>query len=61
MTLPIFPPPHPLLISDKSLTEQLKIVYPKFKNGEATVRNVRVRPSYGELCTVKIIILIRGN
>jgi hypothetical protein len=28
-------------------TEQIKIVYPKFKNGEATVRNVKVKPNYG--------------
>ena len=24
--------------------EQVKIVYPKFKNGEATVRDVRIKP-----------------
>ena len=28
-------------------SEQIKIVYPKFKNGEATVRNVKVKPTYG--------------
>ena len=28
-------------------SEQVKIVYPKFKNGEATVRNVKVKPNYG--------------
>ena len=27
--------------------EQVKLSYPKFKNGEATVRNVRVSPNYG--------------
>ncbi|KAK3711271.1 hypothetical protein QZH41_020521, partial [Actinostola sp. cb2023] len=27
-------------------TEQVRIVYPKFKNGEATVRNVRVEPNF---------------
>lgn len=25
----------------------MKVVYPKFKNGEATVRNVKVKPNYG--------------
>ena len=28
--------------------QQLKIVYPKFKNAEATVRNVRVEPNFGK-------------
>ena len=28
--------------------EQIKITYPKFKNGEATVRNVRVSQNFGE-------------
>jgi hypothetical protein len=28
-------------------SEQMKVVYPKFKNGEATVRNVKVKPNYG--------------
>ncbi len=28
-------------------SEQIKIVYPKSKNGEATVRNVKVKPNYG--------------
>ena len=28
--------------------EKIKITYPKFKNGEATVRNVRVTPNFGE-------------
>ena len=32
--------------SDKS--ERLKITYPKFKNGEATVRNVRVAQNFGK-------------
>jgi tRNA U34 5-carboxymethylaminomethyl modifying GTPase MnmE/TrmE len=26
---------------------KMKVVYPKFKNGEATVRNVKVKPNYG--------------
>ena len=26
---------------------QVKIVYSKLKNGEATVRNVKVKPNYG--------------
>ena len=29
-------------------TEQIKITYPKFKNGEAVVRNVRVSQNFGE-------------
>jgi hypothetical protein len=28
--------------------EKIKITYPKFKNGEATVRNVRVTPNFGK-------------
>ena len=31
---------------------QVKVVYPKFKNGEATVRNVRVQPNFGEMLTI---------
>lgn len=27
--------------------ERVKVSYPKFKNGEATVRDVRVRPNFG--------------
>lgn len=29
-------------------TEQIKITYPKFKNGEAVVRSVRVPQNFGE-------------
>lgn len=29
-------------------SEQVKIVYPKFKNGKATVKKVRVKPNYGK-------------
>ena len=28
--------------------QQLKVVWPKFKNGEATVRDVRVVPNFGK-------------
>ncbi len=28
-------------------TEQLNVTYPKFKNGEATVKNIRIFPNYG--------------
>ena len=35
--------------------EQLKMTYPKFKNGEAVVRNVRVSHNYGN--TAFIIFL----
>ena len=30
-------------------TEQVRIVYPKYKNGEAIVRNVRVQPNFSKL------------
>lgn len=30
-------------------TEQVKVVWPKFKNGEATVRDVKVQPNYGKI------------
>lgn len=29
-------------------TEQVGIVYPKFKNGEATVKSVRVEPNFSK-------------
>ena len=29
-------------------SEQFKVVYPKFKNGEATVRNVKIEPNFGK-------------
>ena len=29
--------------------ERIKVSYPKFKNGEATVRNIRVKPNIGKL------------
>jgi hypothetical protein len=33
--------------------KQVKLVYPKFKNGEAVVRNVTVKPNFGKqsFCT----------
>ena len=30
-------------------SEQLRVVYPKFKNGEASVRGVRIEQNFGEL------------
>ena len=33
-------------------SEQVKVVYPKFLNGEATVRNVRVVPNFGKYTTL---------
>lgn len=35
-------------IRKKDSQEKIKITYPKFKNGEATVRNVRVKPIFGK-------------
>ena len=29
-------------------TEQVRVVWPKFKNGEATVRDVKVEPNFGK-------------
>lgn len=29
-------------------TEQIRIVYPKFKNGVATVRNAKIKPNFGK-------------
>ena len=29
--------------------EQVKLVWPKFKNGEATVRDVKVKPNFGKI------------
>lgn len=31
----------------KNGVEQLHVVYPKFKNGEAVVRNVKVQQNFG--------------
>ena len=39
-------------------TEQVKVVWPKFKNGEATVRDVKVKPNFGKIfftCRLKQI------
>ena len=33
---------------EKDGAERVKVCYPKFKNGEATVRNVRVTQNYGK-------------
>ena len=33
---------------DKDNTEKVKITYPKFKNGEATVRQRRVKQNFGK-------------
>lgn len=30
-------------------TEQVKVVWSKFKNGKATVRDVKVEPNYGKI------------
>ena len=32
----------------KNGVEQLHVVYPKFKNGEAVVRNVKVQQNFGK-------------
>ena len=34
-------------------TEQVKVVWPKFKNGEATVRDVKVEPNFGKMQTIR--------
>lgn len=34
-------------------TEQMKVVQPKFKNGEATVRDVKVEPNFGKMQTIR--------
>ena len=39
-------------------TGQMKVSYPKFKNGEAIVRNVRVSQNFGE-SVCKFLIIIR--
>ena len=33
--------------TNKDGSQQIKVVYPKFKNGAASVRNVKVKPNYG--------------
>ena len=34
---------------DQNNLERIKVSYPKFKNGEATVRDERVKPNFGKL------------
>ena len=34
---------------DQNNLERVKISYPKFKNGEATVRDERIRPNFSKL------------
>ena len=38
-------------------SSQVKFIYPKFKNGEATVRDVRVKPNYGNTNFHQVIIV----
>ncbi len=33
----------------KDKAEQIKVTYPKFKNGEATVRNVTIKQDFSKL------------
>lgn len=35
-------------------TNQVVVSWPKFKNGEATVRNIRVKPSFGNFLFINI-------
>ena len=39
--------------------ERVKVSYPKFKNGEATVRDVRVRPNFRMYVVHKHVYLVR--
>lgn len=34
-------------------TKQVKAVWPKFKNGEATVHDVKLEPNFGKMQTIK--------
>ena len=34
-------------------TEQVKVVWPKFKNGKATVRDVKVEPNFSKMQTIR--------
>ena len=38
--------------------ERVKLSYPKFKNGEATVRDVRVQPNFGKPLDLQVFIFI---
>ncbi len=49
---------------DEDGMPQVKIVYPKLKNGEATVRSITVEPNFGRTdskCYNKCIILFLYN
>ena len=39
---------------EKDGVERVKVSYPKFKNGEATVRDVRVEPNFGKHLDLQI-------
>lgn len=39
-------------------TEQVKVVWPKFKNGEGTVRDVKVKPKFGNNLFIYIQVKI---
>ena len=34
---------------EKDKAERIKVMYPKFKNGEATVRSVKIKQDFGKL------------
>lgn len=36
-------------------SSQVKVIYPKFKNGVASVRDVRVEPNYGNKMLITLI------
>ena len=35
--------------------DRVKVSYPKFKNGEATVRDVRVEPNFGKPLDLEVL------
>ena len=37
---------YPVLVVAR--TERVRVSYPKFKNGEATVRSVQINPNFGK-------------
>ena len=41
--------------------EQSKVTYPKFKNGEAVVRNARVSHNYGNTCSIYYFLEISDS
>jgi hypothetical protein len=46
------------VVTNSDGSEQLVVVYPKFKNGEATVRDVKVAANFCKYVVLEVIFLV---